>query len=52
MKIARANPPLKASWKDMELERGQAGGTVPMKADSISFSNFLTVELFICFMGL
>lgn len=52
MKISRAKPTLKASWKDMELERGQAWGTVPRRADSIPYSNFLTVELFICLMGL
>ena len=51
MKISRTEPPLKASWKDMGLEKGQAWRTGPMRADSIPFSNFLTVELFTCVMS-
>lgn len=39
MKISRTEPPLKASWKDTEVEKGQAWRTGPMRADSIPFSD-------------
>ena len=52
MKISKTEPPLKASWKDTELEKGQTWRTGPKRADSIPFSNYLTVELFTCVMSL